>query len=362
MPLPHYSATATRFKREPIMNILKIGRQIKITDSAQSGKSKQASGFYRKWASFIGQDNYRLAGGVAISFILHIIFIGGYFGLADISKPETPPIQQINFVDLTEEPPAPPPQKRTKPKTPVHYVQPENVNASPEPGGQTVASRAASGSDRIFLDMPRKQVPISIDNSQAVAENVVNPNALIKISPAKGIQHDNSIARPSPIDLKADKKMLLASNGSPQQGISFASTNAPKIQLTGGSAKSPVSNEGIEIDNRPPKIDLNTGDIKQKKTETFITGPLASRDILKKIIPPFPAWAKKQGVGATIALRFTVMENGSIRENIIVERTSGSRDWDRMVIDALKNWQFAALNKNGVRLDQTGVITFQFVI
>jgi TonB family protein len=56
------------------------------------------------------------------------------------------------------------------------------------------------------------------------------------------------------------------------------------------------------------------------------------------------------------------MENGTVKENVIIERTSGSLQWDQMVIAALKNWEFVALPGKGLRQDQTGVITFQFVI
>ena len=122
---------------------------------------------------------------------------------------------------------------------------------------------------------------------------------------------------------------------------------------------------GITLESGPkpePKKPMDMGNMKPRQTETFISGPLANRKIINKIVPPFPRWAKTKGVGATIALRFTVMEDGSIRENVLVERTSGSREWDQLVIAALKKWQFAALETNGARKDQTGVITFQFVI
>ena len=102
--------------------------------------------------------------------------------------------------------------------------------------------------------------------------------------------------------------------------------------------------------------------MKPKKTQTYITGPLANREIIDKTVPSFPLWAKAQGVGASISLRFTVMENGTVKENIIVERTSGSSEWDQLVVQSLKKWKFAALDQSDIRHDQTGMITFQFVI
>ena len=51
-----------------------------------------------------------------------------------------------------------------------------------------------------------------------------------------------------------------------------------------------------------------------------------------------------------------------MKEIAIVQHTSGSSDWDQLVVKALKQWKFAALDKIDIRHDKTGVITFQFVI
>ena len=128
---------------------------------------------------------------------------------------------------------------------------------------------------------------------------------------------------------------------------SFASVQAANV------------NSIAAVDDEPKKEENL---LKPKETQTIITGALANRKVLKRVIPPFPRWAKIQGVGATISLRFTVMENGTVKENVIIERTSGSLQWDQMVISALKKWQFVPLKSGGLRQDQTGVITFQFVI
>ena len=112
----------------------------------------------------------------------------------------------------------------------------------------------------------------------------------------------------------------------------------------------------------PPEQKKDTPELKPQETQTIITGVLANRKILKKVIPPFPRWAKMQGISATISLNFTVMENGVVKENVIVNRTSGSLQWDKIVIAALKNWQFVPLDNKGIREDQSGVITFQFIL
>lgn len=307
-------------------------------------------------------DTFRSAGAMGFSVTIHIIMFALYFGLADMNVAETPPIREITFIDMTEELPAETPEIQPKPVKKIVQaaaVLPE-TNELPQP--ETGASIAAAGSDKIFLDRKRKQAPINIEKVQAVANNIVKPADLIKISPAKGIRDDEKIARPTPISL-GDSQNLLASTAPVTAGIAVDGPKTPQIQLGAGTGKSNATNSGsIKIDSKPKQKDLNPDALKPDQPGTVITGALANRKIIRKIIPPFPEWAKRQGVSATVALRFTVMENGVVRENVVVVRTSGSGEWDRLVIEALKQWQFAALENSGIRLDQSGVITFQFVI
>ncbi len=316
----------------------------------------------RKTGVFFSSDNFRSAGAMLFSVTIHILFVVAYFALADLSETETPPIREITFIDMTEELPAETPEIQPAPVKKIVQtaaVLPE-TNELPQP--ETGTSVAAAGSDKIFLDRKRKQAPINIEKVQPVANAIAKPVDLIKISPAKGIRDDEKIARPAPISL-GDNQNLLASTAPVTAGIAFDGPKTPQIQLGAGTGKSNATNSGsIKIDSKPKQKDLNPDALKPDQPGTVITGALANRKIINKIIPPFPEWAKRQGVSATVALRFTVMENGVVRENVVVVRTSGSGEWDRLVIEALKQWQFAALENSGIRLDQSGVITFQFVI
>jgi TonB family protein len=100
----------------------------------------------------------------------------------------------------------------------------------------------------------------------------------------------------------------------------------------------------------------------KKKTLFEIVGPLANRKIIHKIIPEYPEWAKRQGVDAAVSLHFVVLSNGKVKKNIYVERTSGYSKLDRLVMDALSQWVFAALEKKFYGKEQWGVITFYFYL
>lgn len=93
-----------------------------------------------------------------------------------------------------------------------------------------------------------------------------------------------------------------------------------------------------------------------------ITGPLSSRKILAKYLPPYPEWAEKKGISAVVQIRFWVTPDGSVKRNAFIERTSGSGSWDNSAKKALTKWRFAPLPANVTQETQWGVITIRFVL
>lgn len=92
-----------------------------------------------------------------------------------------------------------------------------------------------------------------------------------------------------------------------------------------------------------------------------IEGELAARAILRQVNPVYPEWAKKQGIEATVRFRLTVLPNGLLREDDLqLDQTSGYREIDRDVYDALIQWEFQPLDPNISQVDQAGTITFSF--
>jgi TonB family protein len=88
-----------------------------------------------------------------------------------------------------------------------------------------------------------------------------------------------------------------------------------------------------------------------------LVGPVADRSLLSHVKPVYPEWAKKDGVEASVTLRFFVLSSGLVKENILVETTSGFRDFDVASVNALIQWQFEPL---AGAAEQWGRITFHF--
>src|SRR5207244_4155069 len=99
---------------------------------------------------------------------------------------------------------------------------------------------------------------------------------------------------------------------------------------------------------------------KQVKKGFEIAGPLNNRTIVHKMIPQYPAWAEEQGIIGSVRLYFTVTQEGTVRPNIRVTKTTGYPQLDQLGIDALKQWQFAPLSASEEGRGEWGIITFNF--
>lgn len=322
------------------------------------------------WKKLVQKTHYRLFSSISISVIAHLFVLLSYLGMGAIDTSTEPPIQEITFIDMNEikeEPEEVIVKKEQPPITQNDIVPPppeEEAEPSYAPQEQTTP-KINLGKERLFLDTERKQAPINVQEYEPVAGNMSQQKDAINLSPAIGIKKDDRTSKSAALDLGKQSDMVMPQSVGPAEAVSLGPSSKPQIDLN--PSKRAVSGSSTPVTNNiqpsKPKPIQAKPDIKPKETQTTITGALANREIISKEIPRFPYWALQKGVGATISLRFTVMENGQVKETVIVERTSGSLQWDQMVISALKKWKFAPLKSGGgLRQDQSGVITFQFVI
>ncbi len=91
-----------------------------------------------------------------------------------------------------------------------------------------------------------------------------------------------------------------------------------------------------------------------------LRGQLTGRRILSSPLPPYPSWAKEQGLEADVTVYFVVDPNGYVRGDSHVKRTSGDPRLDQIVLQTIRSWRFAALGSGAKRGDQWGLVTFHF--
>jgi TonB family protein len=90
-----------------------------------------------------------------------------------------------------------------------------------------------------------------------------------------------------------------------------------------------------------------------------LSGPVADRALVSYRAPEFPEWAKSEGVEGSVRVHFEVLPNGRVKENALVDRTSGFRDFDRNALLALLDWRFEPLERGAVG-EQWGSITVNY--
>lgn len=108
----------------------------------------------------------------------------------------------------------------------------------------------------------------------------------------------------------------------------------------------------------PADVDAAASNATRNLAGARLVGPVADRGLISSDKPVYPEWAKREGIEATVTLYFFVLPNGRVKENILVEKTSGFGDFDDSAVKALRSWRFEALR--GAPRDQWGRITFHF--
>jgi TonB family protein len=117
-----------------------------------------------------------------------------------------------------------------------------------------------------------------------------------------------------------------------------------------------------------PVIDTQIERAKPKETDSVaqrtlagakMTGPVADRPIISYSKPTYPEWAKIEAVEGSVTIYFVVLPNGRVKENVMIEKTSGFADFDNNAVDALLTWRFEPL-AGGTTGEQWGTITFHY--
>ena len=114
-----------------------------------------------------------------------------------------------------------------------------------------------------------------------------------------------------------------------------------------------------DTDVTPTRMKETDSTAQRDLAGALLTGPVADRPLLKFSKPGYPEWAKDEGVEGSVTIYFVVLTDGRIKENIMVQKTSGFGDFDDNAINALRTWRFEPL-KGGATGDQWGTITFHY--
>jgi len=91
-----------------------------------------------------------------------------------------------------------------------------------------------------------------------------------------------------------------------------------------------------------------------------ISGQIKGRKILSSSPPTYTDRARKEGWEGVVAVHFTVLPDGRVKDNVYFEQTSAHRDLNKAATDAIRKFRFAPLPADQAAVEQWGVITIVF--
>lgn len=119
------------------------------------------------------------------------------------------------------------------------------------------------------------------------------------------------------------------------------------------AAEEPAVEEQAQIAEAAPKA------MGGKGVAMTISGQIQGRKIVKSTLPVYSDEARRRGWEGVVAVHFTVMPDGRVKDNMYFEQTSPHSDLNNAARDAIKQFVFESLNADD-RVEQWGVITIVF--
>ncbi|MDO9171342.1 MAG: energy transducer TonB [bacterium] len=112
----------------------------------------------------------------------------------------------------------------------------------------------------------------------------------------------------------------------------------------------------------PPQTQLAETQAKAmggKGVSMTISGQISDRKVVASAMPTYSEAARKAGWEGVVAVHFTVLPDGRVKDNMYFDQTSAHRDLNRAAMDAVKQFRFEPL-AGADRVEQWGVITIVF--
>jgi TonB family protein len=284
---------------------------------------------------------------VGLSIAIHVLIVLWLLLQRTVSPPP-PALTEISWIDpVVIQPP--------KPTVNTRIVQPAMQNNFPSPKQEPAHFvRKTTTSD--FAPDPQKRdatEDILQRKLASLERRAVQSNTRIA-----GIAEASNITQPRLASVPNE-----ASSGDETVRLSRQMKSAAPVALTRSEPvrRAPAVNltEVPEKKVTQAKIDESESTARRILDGASLVGPVADRPLVSYGMPAYPEWAKRDGVEATVNLYFIVLPNGEVKENILIQKTSGFADFDDRAVAALRKWRFEPL-KGGATGEQWGSITFNF--
>lgn len=263
--------------------------------------------------------------------------------------------------------------KETPPLTEITFLEPSELEGAPAAAAVNVSaeeprSGAASRANKeARFQRLERNGDISLD---PVAPDVQADQLEARLA---SLQQTASLA-PAGTGTSVVPASLFGSGSAPMGGIG----GGPSVALTrggGGGSALPLTRGGTGGSGIAPttlpvskagagggaQSAASAGDAAARRTVAgaSLAGPIADRKVLSTDVPDYPEWAKREAVEGSVTLYFVVRPDGTVKENVVVQKTAGFGEFDDNARAALLAWRFEPLH-GGRTGEQWGTITFHF--
>ncbi|MFQ5510799.1 MAG: TonB family protein [Candidatus Krumholzibacteriia bacterium] len=285
------------------------------------------------------------------SVAAHVLFFA-FLSLYHRIVPEPPAITEITWIDDVEAAAA----------TALTSVAATNEAA---PGDRTTLPRSSPRKndktferERAIADLaPRAQSVEAIEDKLSERLASLQHEAAAKPNKIASLALPSSVARP-----RLAGAIDVARTSRPGALTRTATARPKPIALARSRttiAKAIVPTPPPERPAARARSEATESAARRELAGAHMTGPVADRPIVSYNAPPYPEWAKREGVEASVMIYFVVLPDGHVKENVMVQKTSGFTDFDDNAVNAILAWQFQPL-RPGTTGEQWGTIMFHY--
>lgn len=118
--------------------------------------------------------------------------------------------------------------------------------------------------------------------------------------------------------------------------------------------------ETAQASNSQVGSTLAEAKVKDLGSNMTISGQIQGRKILQSVPAAYSDQARRKGWEGVVAVHFTVLADGRVKDNMYFEQTSVHRDLNQAAMAAIKKFRFAPLGADQAAVEQWGVITIVF--
>lgn len=238
------------------------------------------------------------------------------------------------------------------PVSPVVPLVTTMIETAAAPASRKTDSADAADTSPVVLPAPGER-------AQAIADRLAS---LRGNQTARRVVADAAAAEPA---LKRSSLLAAFVPGAGRQAVDLARSSKENV-APAAATPAPIRRAAIAVAEVAQAAVAAPSETKREQERTqeispgvSLAGPVSDRALLSFGTPTYPEWAKRDGVEVTVALYFTVLPNGRVKENVLIEKTSGYLDFDQRARSSLLSWRFETLG-DGATSEQWGRIEFNY--